>query len=243
MVTAFVLPTCDRAPGALCLCARGRDGAWRLPAPQTRPSLRTPPPPRAPLTPGRFPPRRGVPAARPPSRAASVAGSARRSASRRRPRGPAWQPGHAPRRPVRSAPTAQPLRRAPRDPGPARLPMVAAPRAPCDWRARSPGRRTFSLRRCFLRLGVQALPSTCVAGGARAGQQGPTLGGGGIAEAEVRDPGAPAGGHLSVAGTWTPLFRAPWPSGAGQRHSAGDRGDLGRGRPSLSAHLSHGKGA
>lgn len=52
-------------------------------------------------------------------------------------------------RPDPARPSAAPLRRGPRprrprpSPG-ASLPMVAAPRAPCDWRARSPDWRTFS---------------------------------------------------------------------------------------------------
>lgn len=135
------------------------------------------------------------------------------------------------------------------------LPATPAPRAYPWWRLRglpATGKRGVQDGGLFAKAllpvtwcagPAQHLCSWRRSGGARAGQQGSTLGGGGTAEAEVRDPGAPAEGHLSVAGTWTPLFRHPWPSGAGQRHSAGDRGDLGRGRPSLSAHLSHGEGA
>lgn len=81
----------------------------------------------------RPPPPQGVPACACPApcatRDASPPRSPRRSASLRRAQGPTWQPRPTPpQRPDGAAPA----------PGPARLPMVAAPRAPCDWRARSP---------------------------------------------------------------------------------------------------------
>lgn len=57
--------------------------------------------------------------------------------------GTAWQPGPFP---AAGTPPQRPacsrLPSAPRDPGPpGHLPMLAAPRAPCDWRAKSPGGR------------------------------------------------------------------------------------------------------
>lgn len=136
-VMALVLPT--------SVCHLGPPPSALPPHPpgQHKTSPEPPPPGSGSADPGgRFLPRGDVPAApahgRPRCQPSPLRVHAPRSPSRRwGPRGSPAPSGTPPQRPACSR-----LPSAPRDPGPpGHLPMLAAPRAPCDWRAKSPGGR------------------------------------------------------------------------------------------------------
>lgn len=130
-------------------------------------------------------------------------------------------------------PSAAPGRRSPR----------ARPRAPTHGgssegslrlASEESGGRTFCEGVASCDLVSRPCPATCAAGGVQAGRPGSTLGGGGTAAGRGQRPCAPGG---APCGAWSPLFRPP-ASGASRRAAGGTAGHLGRGLPSVSAHLS-----
>lgn len=133
----------------------------------------------------RVPVPRPVPCARP---RCPPSGSARRSASRRQLRGPASQPGRTPETPLAAPRSRSPCSpTTPPQPGHPRLPMVAAPRASSDRRARSPGGRDSCPLTAALPspltsgsydLVSRPCPATCAAGGVQTGRPDSTLGAG-----------------------------------------------------------------